>query len=286
MSLSGSLGARLVNGSTRLLVIIGHPIAQVHAPEVWSGVLRHHGINMICIPAHVLPVDLDTFFVGARQIRNLAGLIVTIPHKPAVVHHVDALTDRAARVRSVNFVTISEDGRWTGDITDGFGCVENMRAGGGDPRGARALLIGAGGVGSAIAFALAERGVAELAIYDTDLARADDVATRVAATGTPCRVGSPDPTGFGVVVNASPSGMKPDDPLPLDPDKLEAGTIVADVIVERTRLIEIAAARGCRVFVGSGMMVHQFAAQAAQLGLGQYDFSPATVARLAKDIQG
>lgn len=285
MTPATELGARLVNGSTRLLGIIGHPIAQVKAPEVWSAMFRHHGINMLCVPMHVLPDGLDDFFAGARRIKNLAGLVVTIPHKPPVLKYMDALTDRARKVGSVNIIIFGPDGKLTGDITDGVGCVNSMIAGGGDPRGKRALQIGTGGVGSAIAFALADGGVSELVVYDRDLARAEDVARRVTAAGTPSRVGSPDPTGFEVVVNASPAGMREGDPLPVEAEKLAPGTIVMDVIVERTRLLEIADQRGCKTFMGTGMMVHQLQAQATMLGFGAYDFSPETSARIARSIE-
>ena len=96
----------LVNGVTRVLGIVGHPIVQVRAPAVWSGLFRMHGPNMLCIPYHVLLDDLAAFYTGARAIRNLAGLIVTIPHKTATVGLVDNLTERARLVQSVNFIKI------------------------------------------------------------------------------------------------------------------------------------------------------------------------------------
>lgn len=275
---------KLVDGSTRILGIVGHPIAQVRAPEVWSAMFRLHRLNLVCIPFHVLPADLARFVAGARAMRNLAGLIVTIPHKPAAVGHVDALTDRARRVRSVNFIAASESGQWSGDITDGLGFVGNLLSHGANPSGRRTLLVGAGGVGTAIAFALAEAGVSELVIYDSVEQRAEDLAGRIGEAGTAARAGEPDPAGFELVVNATPIGMRPEDPLPLDPARIERGAIVADVIVQSTRLLELAAARGCRTFGGAGMMDHQLQTMASHLGLGGFDFSAATVARVASRI--
>jgi shikimate dehydrogenase len=274
-----------VDGATRVLGIVGHPIAQVRAPAVWSAMFRAHRLNLICIPMHIGPEDLAGFLAGLRTMRNLAGVIVTIPHKPAAVRHVDALTDRARLVQSVNFIAIGSDGRWTGDIIDGVGFVANLRAQGADPRGKRALLVGTGGVGTAIAFALAEAGVAELAMYDRDETRAREVARRIAATGTPARVAPPDPPGFTLVVNATPIGMCADDELPIDAGRIDANAVVADVIVGRTRLLDAAASRGCRTFSGDGMMDHQLQAMACHLGLGQLDFSAATVGRVATSRQ-
>lgn len=135
----------VVDGATQLLGIVGHPIAQVRAPEVRTGLFREHGTNMLCIPFHVPPEGLATFYAGARTMKNLVGMIVTIPHKLVSTGLVDELTERAQIVRSVNFIAVGDDGRWIGDVTDGVGFVENLKTNGADPKGKRALLIGTGG---------------------------------------------------------------------------------------------------------------------------------------------
>jgi shikimate dehydrogenase len=275
-----------VDGATRLLGIVGHPIAQVRSPEVWNGVLQFHGLNTVCLPFDVLPENLAAFLAGMRGVHNLIGMIVTIPHKPACAGLVDALTPRAAMVRSVNFIAIGADGRWTGDIVDGLGFVANLKAHGADPQGRRALLVGTGGVGTAIAFALMEAGVAELVVHDTDTARSKALAARLAAAGRPVRAGIPDPAGFDLVVNASPMGMRDDDPLPLDAARIAPGSIVADVVVRETELLRRAAARGCRTIDGTGMMEQQVAMMAGQLGLGDRDFSAGTARRIALENRG
>ncbi|MBO4228408.1 shikimate dehydrogenase [Bradyrhizobium neotropicale] len=114
----------IVDGSTQILGIVGDPIRQVRAPEVWSALFRANGFNAICVPLHVKPTELKTFLTGLRTIQNMAGLIFTIPHKLAAVHHVDILTERARHVQSVNVMRHDEDGRWRGDILDGIGFVK------------------------------------------------------------------------------------------------------------------------------------------------------------------
>jgi shikimate dehydrogenase len=275
----------VVDGATRLLGIVGHPIAQVHSPAVWTGLLHLHGLNMLCVPFHVLPEHLAAFLAGMRGAKNLVGMIVTIPHKPACVALVDKLTQRAALVRSVNFIAIGADGTWTGDIVDGLGFIENLKAHGVDPRGKRTLLVGAGGVGTAIAFALGESGVAEVVVYDTDPARSAGLAERLAKTGCPARTGAPDPAGFDLVVNASPLGMRQDDPLPVDAARIAPGIVVADVVVHQTELLRRTAARGCRTIDGTGMMEHQVAMMARQLGLGDRDFSASTARRVLSEAR-
>lgn len=276
----------VVDGATRIVGIVGHPIAQVRAPAVWTGLFHLHGLNMLCMPYHVVPADLPSFFAGMRRMRNLAGMIVTIPHKPASVDLVDALTERARIVRSVNFIGIRPDGSWLGDIIDGIGFVENLKTNGADPAGRRTLLVGTGGVGTAIAFALAEGGVSELVLYDRDTARSEGLVERLAALGWPVRAGAPDPDGFELVVNASPVGMRDDDPLPVDTARITPGSVVADVIVHETALLRRAAAIGCRTIDGTGMMDHQLAAMATHLGLGDHDFSAATAKRVAAAVRG
>jgi shikimate dehydrogenase len=275
----------VIDGNTKVLGIVGHPIGQVRAPEVWTGLFQAHGINMVCMPYHVLPEDLSAFFQGMRVMKNLAGMIVTIPHKTAAVDLVDEMTERASIVRSVNFITVKHDGSWSGDITDGVGFVENLKTNGADPKGRRTLLVGTGGVGTAIAFALADGGVSELVVYDRDLARSTSLAERLAATGRPVRAGEPDPSGFDLVVNASPAGMKDTDPLPVDADRIGKGIVVADVIVHETELLRRAARLGCTTVDGTGMMDHQLATMAAHLGLGDKDFSAATAKRIATEVR-
>jgi shikimate dehydrogenase len=273
----------IVDGGTRLLGIVGHPIAQVRAPAVWSALFRRYGLNMVCVPFHVVPENLAAFFAGMRSMQNLIGMIVTIPHKPACVGLVDALTERAALVRSVNFIAIGTDGRWTGDIVDGLGFVADLNARGVDLTGKRTLLVGAGGVGTAIAFALADAGVGEIVVHDQDAARSEGLAQRLAAAGRTVRTGAPDPAGFDLVVNATPMGMRADDPLPVDAGRIARGAVVADVVVHETELLRRAAARGCRTIDGTGMMEQQLAMMAGALGLGDLDFSAGTVRRVAAE---
>jgi shikimate dehydrogenase len=275
------MSGRVIDGATKVLGIVGDPIAQVRSPIVWNGLFRRHRLNMACVPFHVLPENLAGFFAGLRTMKNLMGTIVTIPHKRASADLVDALTPRAARVRSVNFIAVGPDGRFTGDIVDGFGFIANLKAHGADPRGRRALLVGAGGVGTAIAFALVEAGVGELVIHDIDPERGASLAARLAGAGPAVRAGPPDPAGFDLVVNASPAGMRADDPLPVDPERIAKGAVVADVVVHETELLRRAAARGCLAVDGTGMTDQQVAVMAAQLGLGALDFSAGAALEIA-----
>jgi len=134
--------------------------------------------------------------------------------------------------------------------------VQSIRHAGCQPEGQRALLAGAGGAGSAIALALLEAGVAELALHDDDVQRRDALLARLGQRyGGRVRAGSPDTRGFGVVVNATPAGMRASDPLPLDAAGLSPQAFVGDVITVPavTPLIAAARERGCGTQIGTGM---------------------------------
>lgn len=273
---------KIVDGSTQILGIVGDPIRQVRAPEVWSALFRANGFNAICMPFHVKPAELEAFLAGLRTVKNLMGLIVTIPHKPAAVHHVNALTDRAQRVQSVNLMRRDADGRWTGDIVDGLGFVKGLLSSGQRIAGRRALVVGSGGVGTAIAFAIAEAKAASVHVADIAADRANKLARRLEAAGTPSGTSTASAKGFDLVVNASPIGMKADDPLPIDCTDLASNALVGDVVVhpQITPLLAEARRRGCHVQPGTVMMDHQLTAMGEFLGFPDGDYSPEAVARL------
>jgi shikimate dehydrogenase len=245
-----------LNGETRVLAIIGDPIAQVKSPAGVTRTLQERGCNAVLVPVHVAPADMDGFVNGASLARNIDGIIVTVPHKFSAYKHCASVTDRAQFLGAVNIMRRNADGGWHGDQLDGLGFVNGMRTAGGNPDGARALLVGAGGAGSAIALALLESGVAELAVHDDSVERRDALLARLGARyGDRVGIGSPDPAGCNVVVNATPSGMRPGDPFPLQADRLTPDMFVGDVITAPavTPLIEVARGIGCRTQVGTGM---------------------------------
>jgi shikimate dehydrogenase len=272
----------VVNGSTRLLGVVGDPIAQVRAPGVWSALFRHNGINALCVPMHVRPPALTTFVSGIRTLGNLQGLIVTIPHKPAVLALVDEVTPRAKQVGVANSIAVLADGRTRADTFDGFGMVAGLRAAGQDLAGRRALVVGSGGVGASIAFALAEAGASSLAISDIAAERAQALVARLKQAGFQADVGPADPGGFNLVINATPVGMQPTDPLPMDCTRLEPAAIVVDVVISPglTPFLTAARERGCFVQPGSVMTDYMITAMAEFFGFTSGDFSAATIGQL------
>jgi shikimate dehydrogenase len=245
-----------VNGATRLYIIVGDPVAQVQSPAGMTLAFAAKGHNAVLIPVHIAPADLAGLLQAKSHVGNLDGMIATIPHKFACYRFCSSASERAHFLGAVNIMRRSADGGWYGDMLDGMGFVGALRARGCEPKGLRALLAGAGGAGSAIAFALVEAGVRELAIHDTDATRRDDLIARFGKkTATPVTAGSGNPTGFELIVNASPAGMKPDDPYPVDAARLSFSMFVGCVITAPAVSPIVAAARrlGCRTATGIDM---------------------------------
>jgi shikimate dehydrogenase len=248
--------APVLDGRTRVLAIIGDPIAQVKSPAGVTRALAEAGRNAVVLPIQVTSADVDAFIRGFGLAKNVDGIIATIPHKFAAYAHCASATERAHFLAAVNTLRRNPDGSWHGDAVDGVGFVDSMHAVGADPRGKRALVVGAGGAGSAIALALLDAGASALAIHDADAARRDALIARLASLRrAPVGAGSDDPRGFEVVVNATPAGMRAGDPLPVQVGRLAPTAFAGDVITAPavTPFIEAARRLGCVTQVGGGM---------------------------------
>ncbi|SAL12177.1 shikimate 5-dehydrogenase [Caballeronia turbans] len=255
-SFSASLDAGL-SGATRVYFIVGDPIAQVRSPSGVTAALRAAERDAIVIPAHVAPDDLDAFFAGIARLQNCDGVIITVPHKFSATAYCKSLTDEGAFLGAVNMLKRDADGTWHGGASDGIGMVAALRDAGCEPKEKRALLIGAGGAGSAIGHALVDAGVASLAIRDFDAGRTGALASRLAALGRGAVSVADDAPAesYDLIVNASPAGMRPGDPLPIDVSRLPPTAFVGDVVTKPplTPFIEAARARGCTTVTGTQM---------------------------------
>jgi shikimate dehydrogenase len=248
--------SQALSGATRVHVIVGDPIAQVKSPAGVTQAFAQAGRDAVCIPAHVAPSDLMAWTKGVSLAQNVDGIIVTVPHKFSCFELCSTTSERASFLKAVNTMRRNADGSWHGDMFDGMGYVEALRSKGCDPTGQRALLVGAGGAGSAIAYSLMTAGVEELAVHEADAARRDALISRLASLGMGrVSVGSPDPKDFQLLVNATPIGMREGDPYPIDVTQFQAHQFVGCVITAPAVPPMIAAARaaGCRTLTGADM---------------------------------
>jgi shikimate dehydrogenase len=244
-----------LNGATRIHVTIGDPIAQVKSPAGITTGFTARGADAIMIPLQVKPADVEAFFALAKKLPTLDGIVITVPHKPIAFGHCDTTTERARVLGVCNVMRRMPDGRWTGDMTDGGGFIAALKRNSFDPKGKRALQIGGGGAGSAIALALCMEG-ASVTLCDFDAPKRDALIARLGRHGhNVAATEKPDPAGYDLIVNATPAGMKASDPLPVDASKLDAKQFVADIITMPlvTPLLAAAQAKGCKTQNGVQM---------------------------------
>ena len=239
---------------------MGQPIAQVRAPMVFNKLFADAGLDARMVAFQVGPENLKSTLDGLYHMANLDGLIVTVPHKIAILPLLAELAPMAARSGAVNVIKRRPQGGWIGEMVDGLGFALGLRTAGHDVAGKRVLIVGAGGAGVAIAFALVADGCGEITVYDVDPARAGALVDRLRADGRAARhAASPDPAGFAVAINATPLGMQPDDPLPFDVTRVDPGALVAEVIMKtrETRLIIQAREQGNPTVLGERMLDYQ-----------------------------
>jgi shikimate dehydrogenase len=261
----------IISGATRVYGIIADPIAHVRTPQALNALMLANGFDGVMVPMHVAPDALAGHLAALRGWCNFGGFIATVPHKSAMVDLCDVVSERARAIGAANAVRREPDGSLVADMLDGDGFVAGLRASSFEPAGLSVYLAGAGGAGNAIAFALADAGIARLTIHNRTRSRAEDLVERLARAypGLAVTIGTDDPTGHDLVVNATSLGLRPDDPLPLDGSRIDAGMIVAEIIMqpEVTPLLALAQAQGCRIQPGLPMLTGQVEAMARFLGM-------------------
>ena len=261
----------VINGHTHLIAHIGFPTHSFKAPMIYNPWFEKAGVNARVMPMGCKPEDFEVFLKSVFQLVNIGGALITMPHKVTTMGLMDDVLPAAAIAGACNAVRRLPDGRLQGDMFDGEGFVRGVVRKGLVLQGASALVVGTGGVGSAIAASLAAAGVAELALFDVNAASAEGLAGRL-QTHYPALhavTGSNDPTGFDLVVNATPLGMNEGDAMPMDMSRVAASTFVGEVVMkaEMTVFLNAAVARGCRVQVGTDMLFEQIPAYLEFFGL-------------------
>ena len=261
----------LISGHTRLYAIVGDPITQVQTPQAINHLLAERGVDGVLVPLQVADEDFAVFTASLRCLKNFGGMVVTVPHKTAMAALCDSISPAAAAVGAVNVVRREADGRLVGEILDGQGFVAGLRQHGIGVHGQSAYLAGAGGAAHAIAFALADAGLASLTVYNRSPAKVQALAARLAAhcPGMTVQAGSADTMGHRLVINATSLGMQAGDALPFSTDTLTADQTVAEIIMQPalTPLLAAAQARGCRIHYGAPMLACQVALMADFMGI-------------------
>lgn len=253
---------RALSGRARIAGVLGWPVAHSLSPRLHGYWLQRYGIDGAYVPLPVRPADLDSA-LRALVALGFAGGNVTVPHKEAAVRVVDALTPAARRIGAVNTLIVGADGALTGDNTDAFGFLENLKAAGIAPVAGLgcAVVIGAGGAARAVVAGLVDAGIGAIRLVNRSRGRADALA---AAIGGPITVVAWAQRNHvladaGLVVNTTTLGMTGSEPLDLALDAVAPEAVVTDLVYAPliTPLLAAASARGLRTVDGLGMLLHQ-----------------------------
>jgi len=253
-----------VDGNTSLIAHIGYPTGSFKAPMIYNPYFEHIKLNALVVPIGVKPEDFETSFPAIFRFSNIHGALITMPHKVHVLSFLDEISTTAKVAGACNAVRKDADGRLIGDMFDGEGFTRGLLRKGVTSAGASALVVGSGGVGSAIAASLAAARVSRLGLYDVNVAAMQALGERLQSHYPELEIElqTNDPAGYDVLVNATPLGMKPGDPMPIDMARLSSDTFVGEVVMkqEMTPFLSQAVARGCKVQVGVDMLFEQIPA--------------------------
>jgi shikimate dehydrogenase len=253
-----------INGHTEVIAHIGFPTHAFKAPMIYNPYFEQQGINALVVPMGCKVEDYPVFLRAIFKLSNIRGALITMPHKVSTLALLDEVLPAAAIAGACNAVRLGPQGQLQGDMFDGEGFVRGVLRKGFKLEGTRVLVVGAGGVGSAIAASLAAAGVAAISLFDVNAAAAEALAGRLRAHYPALQVatGSNDPAGHALVVNATPMGMNEGDALPIDVSRIAPATFVGEVVMrtEMTAFLNAARARGCPVQIGSDMLFEQIPA--------------------------
>ena len=263
----------MISGRTAVIAHLGYPTESFTAPMIYNPWFDRRGIDAVVVPMGVGADDYASFLPLLFRLSNIRGALVTMPHKVTTVALLDETSLAVKIAGSCNAILRRPDGSLYGDMFDGEGFTRGAKRKGFDFTGADCLVVGAGGVGSAIAAAIAAQQPRALAVFDTRRQAAERLAARLRRyyPDLAVELRDNDPAGYHLVVNATPLGMRPDDALPFDPQRLDPATFVGEVVLstEMTPLLRAAAARGCRYQIGTDMLFEQIPAYLKFFGYGE-----------------
>ncbi len=259
------MGTERIDGRTRLCAIIGDPVSHSLSPTMHNAAFKAQDLNIFYAAFNVNRNGLGAAVSGAREM-NFLGFNVTIPHKVAVMDHLDDIDEKALMIGSVNTV-VNRDGELKGYNTDSAGLIDALESCGAVLNSdCRALIIGSGGSARTAGFALAGKGL-DLVIMNRTARKAEDLAkplskvTDVEAVGP--NVSEEQLKDISIVVNCTPVGMTGGPPgSPLRKELIQKEMVVMDMVYTpmSTPLISLALEKGARVIHGYRMLVGQGAA--------------------------
>ena len=269
----------MLNGDTKIIAHIGYPTTSFKSSLIYNPWFEKRGINATVVPLGVTSENFSNAFPAICRFTNFHGALIAMLHKVSVVGLIDVGSTAVKVAGSCNAVRRNSDGRLIGDMFNGEGFVRGATRSGRSIRGKKVLVLGSDEVGSAIAASSAAAGAAEIALYDVGAGAMEALAERLRQYYPRLKVslGSNDPSGFDVVINGMPLGMKAGDPMPVDVSRLSPSSYVAEVVMKQktTAFLAAAQARGCATQTGLDMLFEQIPAY-----LEFFGFPPTTPSEL------
>jgi shikimate dehydrogenase len=261
----------MITGHTSFIAHIGYPTESFKAPMIYNPYFEKHGIDTIVVPMGCKAEDYAAFLPAIFSLTNIRGALITMPHKIATLEMLDEISTTAKIAGSCNAVKRNAAGKLVGDMFDGEGFARGLERKRQAIKDKNILVVGSGGVGSAIAASLAKRAPSSITLSDTNKAASEALARRLSEHYPKIKisVGTNDPFGFDIVVNATPLGMKAGDPMPMDVERIAPTTFVGEVVMtkENTAFLAAAIQRGCKVQIGLDMLFEQIPAYLEFFGL-------------------
>ena len=260
-----------INGQTKIYGIFGYPVSHTLSPAMQNAAFEALKLNAVYVPFAVRPEKIKEAVNSLRSL-GISGVNVTMPYKESVIPYLDEVSKEAKLIGAVNTILVSEDGKTKGYNTDGAGFVnalrKQLRI---DPKGKAAFIMGAGGAGKAVAVQLALEGAKQIYVVDIQKTRAYKLVVSLKRNlhharikAVPCVKNEIARTiaDTDILINATPIGMKEQDPLIFDPHALHQKIVICDLIYKpsMTKLLKAAKARKLRYSNGLGMLLYQGAA--------------------------
>jgi shikimate dehydrogenase len=245
-----------ISGKTKITGLLGYPVEHSLSPVMHNAAFEALGLDY-CYVAFPVHPDCLKDAVAAIKALNLAGVNVTIPHKEKVIPFLDEIDKEASIIGAVNTI-VNSNGRLKGFNTDGRGFMQFLFECGISVEGKEVLIVGAGGASRALSYYLGKE-AKKVCLYDIEKKKAEQLIEGLKNTlstiSTVDNITKID--NFNIIINATPLGLKEEDPLPLDTTLLRPEQIVCDLIYKNTRLLKEAAKKGCVVLHGLGMLLWQ-----------------------------
>lgn len=254
----------MISGKTKIIAHLGYPTESFKAPMIYNPYFEDRGIDAVVVPMGAKPENYADVLKAVFSLSNIAGALITMPHKMTTVGLLDEVTTTVKIAGACNAVRRRSDGKLIGDMFDGEGFVRGVLRKGKVLKGAKAYVLGSGGVGSAIVASLAAAGVVKLGLKDFSPESAEALGARIKRHYPHIDVvtGSDDLDGFDILVNATPIGMKEGDPLPFDMGRISSQMFIGEVVMkqEHTPFLQAALAKGCKIQLGTDMLFEQIPA--------------------------